>query len=549
MITCDYAIYMQFSGTASAWTDITSDVIFPIEGEYGMGGVNVVDRIAQTGSLTFALDNSANNSAGLIGYYSPGHANCRSGFRVGIPTKIVFTYDGRNYCKFKGRVPPDGIIVSPFETGERKTYVTVRDWMEQASVHEITLPTLLQDKTTDESIQAVIDNMPIPPENIEYGNMSNTSSYVFDTTSSRTKAMTEITKIVMSEFGYAYIAHDENNEEKLVIEGRNDRSESVVKDSVISPTEISGKLLTEGGDYLLTEDGDYILLNETLSLSLGEYIRPDASVVHAPEIATEVKATAHPRKVDADATTVLFSLEKPIKIDAGETLTGLRGRYRDPAGAATYVSGMDMVTPAGTTHYLANTDSAGTATDITDMLTVTATYGASDVSYTITNSGTVDGYITFLQAVGRGIYNYDPVTYVATDATSKAEFGSYVISIDMKYQDDPTVANALVNILLARKKDPATAFEEVSFVANRNLSLMGAFLESDIGTRIRLTETVSGIDEDYFIQGVRFKVYPGGIIEYAWKVKRASEDIYQFWLLEVAGRSELGVTTYLGYEE
>jgi len=549
MITCDFAVYMQFSGTANAWVDVTRDVILPIEGDYGLGGAGVTERIAQTGSLTFALDNSEKNSAGLIGYYSPGHRNCRAGFRVGIPVKIVFSYDGRNYCKFRGRIPPDGIIVAPFELGERKTYITVRDWLEQAAIHEITLPELLQNKNTNESIQAVIDNMPIPPETIQYGTPENTSSYVFDTASSKTRALTEITKIIMSEFGYAYITHDEFNEEKLVIEGRNDRSTSTTKNTIISPADVSGRLLTEDGDYFVTEDGDYLLLNETIPLSLGEYIRPDASVVHASEIATQVQATAHPRKIDSTPTTVLFSLEKPIQIDAGETFTGLRGRYRDPAGAATYVSGMDMVAPVGTVHYLANTSSAGTATDLTANFSVTAVYGASDVAYTVTNNGTVDGYLTFLQAVGRGIYNYDPVTYVATDQTSMSEFGSYVVSIDMKYQDDPTIANALVNILLSRKSTPVTTFEEVSFIANRNMTLMGAFLETDVGTRVRLTETVSGIDEDYFIQGVRFKVYPGGIIEYAWKVKRASEDIYQFWLLEVAGRSELGVTTYLGYEE
>jgi hypothetical protein len=58
---------------------------------------------------------------------------------------------------------------------------------------------------------------------------------------------------------------------------------------------------------------------------------------------------------------------------------------------------------------------------------------------------------------------------------------------------------------------------------------------------------VSGVDEDYFMNKMSGKIYNMRTAEYTWGVSRAADDIYQFWELEVAGRSELGVTTYLGY--
>lgn len=544
-------VYAKFSGISGEWTDITSDICHssPINYKYGIDGTTVNDRVAGTGSMTFALDNSEKNSGRKLGYYSPGNINCRSGFGAGLIVKLVATYEGESKTLFYGRIPPSGIQPQPLKYNERKTLVTVLDWMEQTAIHEIDLPEYATDKTEAEVAALVVANMPIAPLSTEYSDCEFVFPYVFDTLrGGTTKAMTELQKAAVSEQGRIYIKHGKQSDEIFTVEGKNTRSSTPATDEVIKPIDMCGFLLLESGEGLLTGLGENngIVLNETIALNLGDEMK-DASVTHGEEIITQAKAVCYPRKIDSAATTVLFNLEKALSIEAGVTLSGYRGRYKDPTGLYTVAAGIDMIAPAGTTHYTMNSASDGTGTDLTSYLTVTATYGTDSVEYDLYNSGTITGYVTKLQAIGRGVYSDSPITYVAEDTTAKNLYGSYVCSLDMKYQDDPTFASALTNIIVTRKSNPQTTINDVTFVANRSYGLMGAFMLCDIGTRVRLTETVSGVDEDYFINGVGGKIYNLKIAEYTWYVTRASDDIYQFWELEVAGRSELGVTTYLGY--
>lgn len=78
-------IEMEFSGRNNGWTNVNEDVLMrvPIHGSRGIRGMSISDRVAMTGMLTFALSNVA-NTAGLEGYYTPGHANARAGFARGI---------------------------------------------------------------------------------------------------------------------------------------------------------------------------------------------------------------------------------------------------------------------------------------------------------------------------------------------------------------------------------------------------------------------------------------------------------------------------------
>jgi len=54
----------------STWVDLSSDVrtSSPFSGSRGIMGNGPLDRVAGPGFLNFALDNSADNSAGLAGY-------------------------------------------------------------------------------------------------------------------------------------------------------------------------------------------------------------------------------------------------------------------------------------------------------------------------------------------------------------------------------------------------------------------------------------------------------------------------------------------------
>jgi len=78
--------YMEL--TSGIWTDVTEDVLDRPTYKWGFIDVDINTRTAGTGTNVFSMDNSTGNSAGLVGYYSPGNDNCRAGFEEGIRIKV-----------------------------------------------------------------------------------------------------------------------------------------------------------------------------------------------------------------------------------------------------------------------------------------------------------------------------------------------------------------------------------------------------------------------------------------------------------------------------
>lgn len=541
-------IEMQLGGTAGAWTDVSEDWLQRdgVHVSCGIRGSGPLDRVASTGTMKFSLDNSANNSAGLIGYYSPGHHNCRTGFQAGIPVRLHLIYDGRTYRKFYGRISPDGIDVSPGLLGERKTTIEVVDYMDILGSHEINLLELTENVRIDQAVPLILANVDVQPLATDYNTGEDVFTTVGDTVKRRGTALGELVKLANSELGYIYITRDATHDEILVVEGRMTRNRTTAVAEIVKPTYLSGYMLMESGDYVLMEDGtSKILLDEKLAVDFADQ-QLDMTVKHGANLANIIKATSYPRSIDTSAT-VLFTLNSAMQMDAGETKSGYKVTYRDPVGGAPQVAGKNMISPAATVDYTMHADSGGTGTDLTANLSVSVTYGADGAEYTFVNSGTVAGYITKLQARGYGIYMYDPVAFVVSNATSEQTHGSRTLNLDLKYQDAPSIAEAFANIVLNHYATPRSTAESVTFGANRDESMMGAFLQMDVGGRVTISESVTAIDEDYFINGVDFDIEAGGVINYKWYIKRAAFDTYAFWYVGEVGYSELGETTFIGF--
>jgi hypothetical protein len=56
---------LELAGQGNGWTDVTEDLVGSQRPRYGFGGTGIKDRVANTGELSFALNNSATNSAQL----------------------------------------------------------------------------------------------------------------------------------------------------------------------------------------------------------------------------------------------------------------------------------------------------------------------------------------------------------------------------------------------------------------------------------------------------------------------------------------------------
>ena len=135
-----WAIEEELAGVGGGWTDVSADVRaqVPIVCEYGIDGQDPTDRVASTGTLSFAHDNSALNSGGVLGYYSPFATVKRTGFNFNIGCRFWLRYGANKRYKHNGKL--DVIQPSTGRYGARLTQCQSVDWMDDAA--RIDLPSL-----------------------------------------------------------------------------------------------------------------------------------------------------------------------------------------------------------------------------------------------------------------------------------------------------------------------------------------------------------------------------------------------------------------------
>jgi hypothetical protein len=71
---------------------------------HGIDGDGPDDLVAGSGELSFWLRNDKGNSGSTLGYYSPGHASCRTGWDFGVQVRVVYTYSSTDYVRWIGKV-------------------------------------------------------------------------------------------------------------------------------------------------------------------------------------------------------------------------------------------------------------------------------------------------------------------------------------------------------------------------------------------------------------------------------------------------------------
>ena len=492
-----------------SWVDITDDVLGVVRGEWGMGGTGPTDFVADTGSLEFDLQNH-----NPVGKYSPGHPNCTSGWKKGVPVRQTFTYNG--YTKRVRR------YVNDFQNAggkdERKR-ITALDWMEYASRNPINNPGILENKRGDEVLTQTLALMPIPPQSTNFDTGVNTFPTAFDTVTSKTKAINEFVKTALSELGRVYLVNDSTYGETLVFE--NAQARSGLRALTEFQSYNTGYLKKSDGGYLLKSDGGKIIIQQRPTITL--HLDNDPSVLDyeiedGENVLNRFTAYAVPRRVDTSAQ-ILFKLDAPIPIASGQTIT-IRGTYANPDGGLPINANPDdMITPVVTTDYRGFANSDGTGTEFTASLTVTPSYGTEGFAHTVYNGSSTSGYVTLFNCRGYGIYTYNPIEHQANDSTSQDEYGIISESITQKYKNDLAYGTLYVDMVIDDEKDPRTVVKRVFLNGNKNESVLYAFLQLEVGDLIRVTEDKSNVDSYYFIEGVSYQVRSGGILMFNWIVK------------------------------
>ncbi len=521
------------------WTDVTDDVLASPAPHCtrGIQGNLLDDRVADPGEFTFSLNNSSTNTAGIEGYWTPGNASGPQFWSTSIPVRIYFEFDGWHYIKWHGRIDYDGIKVIPGTKGARRVDVRAIDWMATAADHRIDLLKAQRNKYVYEAIDIVLGNMPLQPNNMVYYNERGNSGFsplpvVFDVSSTDTTALGELQKFAMSQ--YMLIALRGGNYGETLTTST-EASMTGLATGVLSAS--SGKALLETSDRILLEDGSFLLLDEVTSCSFIDTDIVDMDVTFGKQMINHLTSVITPRKMDALATTILWTLERATDIAAGESVT-MRGTWRDPAGGASKVNydTDNPVTPVINTDYKANALEDGTGTDMTSSLGVEVSFGAAEAEIKLTNNhATTTLYVggstagAFFQLRGRGTYVYDTVRLVIQSTDSIRSRGLHPFVYDYHYQTSPhnnasgTYGPTWSLGLLAIHKLPVLNIDKLTFFANSSDRLMSYFIFMEPLQKIFVTESVSGFSAtSFFVMGYEFEIMGKSVVRMTLTLKRGT---------------------------
>jgi hypothetical protein len=491
---------------SSAWVDISSDVISDanIVARWGITGNTPLDRMASTGTMKFDLKNDDNR-------YSPDHASALAGWGKGISLKITFTFENETYIRFRGIV--DTIDIDAGIYGSRRARVTSTDWMDYAAKYPLTLAQFESNKTADQAITTIVNRLSVSPQEQTFDTGASTFPTVFDMVGSKTRASSEISKLINSEVGYCYLRKDKSNGENLVFESFYHRKGTDVLTEIPMTSSDCGLLQQETGDYLLQENNDNLILNNIQGLTLDNTMSL-AEIEYARNVINYMKISAYPKNTSSDVET-FYTLKRYQVIGSGDTKK-IKGKYRDPSGGGEItVDSSLMITPVAGTDYKVTANSDGTGTDLTSDCTLVADFGTESFKYTLTNGSSTKGYIVIAQARGYRVGSYDPIIYEEESTGSYSDYGYFPRSLEQPYQQDDVIGSIFAGRVVDFDKKPRTTLKSVTFNTVSDDRLL-AFLNLDIGDIICVKEDQSGIDGYYHINGVEFTLQPKGIIMCKW---------------------------------
>jgi hypothetical protein len=475
---------------SGSWVSIADDVMIrkqAMTASRGIEGSEVTNRVASPGSLTALLDNGESNSAGLLGYYSPEHANMRANFGRDTLVRLKFVFNGTAYYKWRGYITD--LEPTPGRYRERTSQLSATDFMQRMVEHKLKAIPVQESQRSDQVIQTVLDNMATAPVNVNLDTDKFTLTYALHSEmDEKTTAMGATQKICQTALAYAYLRGDLTDGETFVYQREQTRAATAVAAS----------------------------FDDTMSVVKINRNRD--------RIKNRLVGQVHPPNVDAQPTTLLASLDNEIALDAGETLE-ITLRFKD-ATSRNRVSAKDIVTTlVPDTHYrmsaLANSDGS----DMNAYLTPTVTAGGNVAIVSLTNSGSVRGFVSKLEIYGKGIYLYSPVEIVVESGD-----GDKQLNYDFFYLADPYRAKTFLQHLHARTTSEAPDVDSLSFYADLDATLMGYAMDLDIGDRIYAAETVTGLAGEYIINKVTYTIQQNRTLRVDWLLETA--DTHSYFILD-----------------
>lgn len=303
-------------------------------------------------------------------------------------------------------------------------------------------------------------------------------------------------------------------------------------------TQIEDLAATESGFAYVSVDGTFVFMDRddiydaTSAVTVTQAEILDNPIISSPADSTYniIQVVARPLEKQATGQIWQYRLT-PQLIRAGASLTI----------EASHKTAIDVITPVKTTDYTLNSQSGGGGTDLTASSTSSVVEGGSKSTVTITNTGAVDAYLTFLQLRGDELAAVDSIAVQIIDQDSIDVFGPKTLTIDtdwiQTYDEAVAYAEWLSSWLFDQRTVPAIQIE------HRGSLQFG----HDLGSLFRLDTDYYEFDETFLLGYIKheWRHSAGQEVVTTWRGERV--DNQNYWRVGIAGRSEIGVTTRVGY--
>lgn len=506
IVRCTVRLDAMLDG--ATWTSLRSDLSAadPFTWRRGMKGGGPLDNVAAPGFCEFSLKNWADSGGSrLQGWYSPNHANVRTGFTFDIPVRVVATYSSTDYTLWRGRIQT--IEPMPGQYGAQRVRCVARDTMADLAETEVNVAIQI-DKTEVQCLQAIIAALPTDaaPAATAYGSALETFPYALDNLASGAQAMTGVIAVGDSCQGQIFVAKD-------------------------------GTFTYVNRHTWSTGVSDFTFTESMLDPEDGIEVPSDLRGVY-----DDVTAVAHPKSVSASI--VLCGITSAVFVGAGQTVE-LWLDYRDPDNENRLIGGKNFTATVENTDYDARANADGTGDDLSGNLTVTVSTFAAKAKFSVTNNGATGAYLVngsgtpLLQLRGDGLLDNQP-------DRRRSGTGKRQITIDLPYQADGDFAADVASFIRSRYESLADQVNAQKFNPQKSDALMLEALTCEIGDVKTVTETMTGLSAlDLFVQGLEFECFPGDHLSVRYVTAPASP--FRFWQWGITDSSEWGETAVYAF--
>lgn len=459
------------------WANINSDVLTetPITIFQGQrDGSDPRARVADAGVIKFELDNSINNSGGLLGYYSPDNSNLRDpDFNLGMLVRVGMEKDSVTEWFAQGRIT--SIEPDPGLLGDKRVLVTAGDWMELAANTVMPRIEVQESVTDDQALQTIIDAL-----------------------GSDAPASTDLD---VGDYTYEYAFTDVEDERTFIMSVLQSLGQSGQGRLFITGSSTSGEVLK------------YVNLTNLLSIGtpVATFVNDFTAAKASRKVRTRVRrvlATAYPHAKDS-APVVLFNLTEELSIPAGETAEFV-GYFRDPNdSSAKKIAAINVVQPVASTDFNFSSTS-GSGSDLNASLGFEVwSVGTKSFRVRVVNNSGSTGYLWFYQVRGEGLYPYDELSYSATDTTINERDG-ITLDYDLPYQSTQPILAEVASALLGWYSVESTQLPYIDFVPSLSEDDFEKMRVSKPGELVAATDTVTGISYNMLVVGRELQIWNNG---------------------------------------